>query len=530
MARFISKPNPNVHPYSEVKMAKALRYLSDDWAVIHSVGWLGPRKNRVGDGEVDFVLFNSSVGLIVLEVKGGGIEIESGQWFSVDRRGERHSIKDPYVQAMESKVSLYKWLQDRHNLTVPTAHAVVFPDISQVPDLGAHAPTDITVTSKDMQTIAEKIGAIADKWKIRCNLSESETKNVINALAPTVSLRRTISDEAFDANQGLIELTLEQIRVFSGLRRNSRAVIFGGAGTGKTVLAVEKARQIRDAGETALLVCYNELLKTHLASDETLNGVVVSTFHSLCLSQMRKACLPIPDQLPSQWWEKEAPYCLFEALEITDDSFDAIIVDEGQDFSKSWIEVLEVAAKGGKQTPYYIFADENQNLWARDWEPQHDWTVYELTLNCRNTKEISKKIESLGGCRVSDKVVSGPTPKWSELRKNEKPENRTQKVVHMLLDKGFSPREIVVLCENFQVARHLKKMAVGELTFCEFGRKGIAVETISRFKGLESQAIVTVLNDYINAIPDRMAYVGFSRAKTYLHVIAPPGRKKSAKW
>jgi len=113
-----------------------------------------------------------------------------------------------------------------------------------------------------------------------------------------------------------------------------RAVVFGGAGTGKTVLACEKARQLTDEGNTVLLTCFNEFLARRLSADKSLEHVTIATFHSLCISTARSAGLEVPTSPESKWRISDAPILLMEGAEATGLNFDAVVVDEGQDFSR----------------------------------------------------------------------------------------------------------------------------------------------------------------------------------------------------
>ena len=394
MPKVHSRPILGMDEPSELKAFDAFSKLSEDWNIFYSVAWIGVRGKRIGDGEADFILVHPQYGAIIVEVKGGGIDVEAGRWTSTGRKGV-FDIKDPYVQASASKVALHKWLLSELGLYIPTAHCVVFPDYSNIASLGPHAPKDITITPVDFSTIEEKLGSIVDFWKISATLSKSEIQSVINALAPRVSARRTLADEAFDAHSSLIELTQEQIRAFAAMRRNRRAVIFGGAGTGKTILALEKASEFADQGGRVLFLCYNRLLATRLALDSRVKNTTVKTFHSFCAEEMRNAKLPMPANPTQKWWEDTSSECLLEALSTTSRVFDAIVIDEGQDFSRDWIETVEMAGANGAETPFYIFADENQTLWQRNWSPHPDWPIYELTVNCRNTDQIAKKLEPL---------------------------------------------------------------------------------------------------------------------------------------
>ena len=132
----------------------------------------------------------------------------------------------------------------------------------------------------------------------------------------------------------LLLLTEKQMQVLDGLRRNRRAVIYGGAGTGKTVLAAERTRRLTGEGFRVLLSCFNRPLADHLrAGFGGVDGVTVHGFHSLCRWQIGHAGMAFPDEPDSDWWEHEAPERLVEAAYNTGFEVDALVVDEGQDFA-----------------------------------------------------------------------------------------------------------------------------------------------------------------------------------------------------
>jgi len=88
--------------------------LPDRYSVFGWVSWiLKNPASRAYDGEADFVIADPDRGLLVLEVKGGGIECEgsSGRWFSTDRHGARHAIDDPFEQAKENRFRLIRKLE-----------------------------------------------------------------------------------------------------------------------------------------------------------------------------------------------------------------------------------------------------------------------------------------------------------------------------------------------------------------------------------------------------------------------------------
>ena len=59
--------------------------------------------------------------------------------------------------------------------------------------------------------------------------------------------------------------TINEEGILNFLEEQKTAVINGAAGTGKTLVAIEKAKRHACKGEKVLFLRYNNLLKTHLA-------------------------------------------------------------------------------------------------------------------------------------------------------------------------------------------------------------------------------------------------------------------------
>ena len=453
-----SKPQRGVDPSSELTSFEAFRKLGKEWHVFHSVAWIGLRGGRVGDGEADFVLVHPKHGAMVAEVKGGGIVVDRGRWRSVGRHGE-FDIKDPYRQATESKVALHKWFSEAHDLQVPTAHCVIFPDLSTIGALGPHAPPEITITLRDLADIERTLLRIAHHWNMRADLNARALTKIARAIAPKTSARRMLADDAYEAQLAIVELTQEQVRAFAAMRRNRRVVVFGRAGTGKSILALEKAAEFREQGGQVALLCFNRLLATHLAKDPRMDGVTVKTFHAFCMHEMRRAGLSIPDRPHDAWWEEAAAEGLVEALSASETEFDGLVIDEGQDFSKNWIDALDVAGAQGPDTPFYIFADEKQDLWPRDWTPDGSWAVYELTVNCRNTDQIARRIDPISPGSANTRGAQGPECRWTDIPTGTQPETVVARIVERLQGQGFATSELCVICEDPRLVSRLREMS-----------------------------------------------------------------------
>ena len=143
-----------------------------------------------------------------------------------------------------------------------------------------------------------------------------------------MELRRRVEELFDEGDPGLarraelVRLTKEQHHVLRELARVRRAEIRGGAGTGKTMLAIEKARQLVREGFNTLLVCFNQPLERMLAEameDLAPTGRIrVSTFHQLCEDLGRQAgTLPVRSKpIPGEWWTETLPAALLGAIEV----------------------------------------------------------------------------------------------------------------------------------------------------------------------------------------------------------------------
>ena len=58
-----------------------------------------------------------------------------------------------------------------------------------------------------------------------------------------------------------------------------------------------------------------------------------------------------------------------QATEKIDPRYDALIVDEGQDFDPSWWVVLQLILEDPDESPMYVFADIQQAIYREAWQP-----------------------------------------------------------------------------------------------------------------------------------------------------------------
>ena len=520
---------------SELKVRDALEALSDEWLVLHQVRWQSVRNGRPGDGEADFVLVNRNHGMIVVEVKGGGVRLDAGRWSSIDRHGEEHRTKDPFEQATSSKHALVGYLKQRGVSTLPAGHIVVFPDVGTLSGLGPAAPSDITWTRSDLRTAPEAVERAVRHWGLSAAIPGEFVRRIRSLLAPTVLVRPLLSDEIANVNEELIRLTDEQIVVMSGLRRNRRAVIYGGPGTGKTVLAVEQARRLSRDGFSVLLTCFNrplaDLLSTTITPSADDAPVTVGTFHNICSAAVRDASLPSPASKTQEWWDTELPTLLPQAADAIGRRFDAIVVDEGQDFDPSWWVSLQLVLADPDDGPMYVFSDAQQAIYRRGWQPPFEQPAFELEINCRNTLPIARRVASVFDGVCTTLGTGGPEPRF---RAAETPrdvgETLRTALDELIDDQGLTDDQLVVLSGKRDVVDLIQGKTLGEHKMVAPGGRGIVVETVHRFKGLEADVVLLVFSSYEETLDDPLAYIGMSRARAHLEVIGPASLAEKLSW
>jgi hypothetical protein len=225
---------------------------------------------------------------------------------------------------------------------------------------------------------------------------KSAVDALVDLLAPTRKLQPRVADIFERERRKIDELTQTQFRILRQLRTHRRAAIVGGAGTGKTMLAMEKAQQLADSGFRVLFLCFNKHLAGWVATNLKHPSILVTTFHGLVGHTGGWAGLNKGRDMGWDEFTEKAPDLLMDYLAIIrtpksgaqDKLFDAIIVDEAQDFEDTWWLPLPDLLKDPEQGIFYVFFDNNQRLYAQISNIPMEGEPFYLDENCRNTRHI----------------------------------------------------------------------------------------------------------------------------------------------
>jgi len=196
-------------------------------------------------------------------------------------------------------------------------------------------------------------------------------------------------------NKTIDKLTEEQFLAIDMLRKHKRVAVDGCAGSGKTLLAIEKAMRLRNSHFRILLLCHNPYLAGFMAEMTAGTGIQARDFVTWIreIDQSRSSA-------PGTWTHYEEPTqgeldnAFFHLAEHPEDRYNAVIVDEGQDFDEDWWVVVEAALVDPANSIFYIFYDNRQRL--REAKPSKfpaAMTDVDLTKNCRNSGEVFQLVK-----------------------------------------------------------------------------------------------------------------------------------------
>lgn len=515
--------------------------------VFHSVPWLRKRKEGVLPGEADFVIVSPEHGLLFLECKGGRIECDgsTGSWWSTDRYRTRHELRrSPAKQVQDSQRRIRKAIEQAGipgAETITKSYAVIFPDMRSgvIPGL-LDLPREIQLTREDLDDIESAVERVYRFWGQTRKaefLTPKQFNSIIAAISPTFALALFLSLDC--ERQHLEALTERQYEILETLASVRRALITGCAGRGKTLLAVEKARRLSREGFRVLYVCFNLFLADHVRRivSDCLEDVEVHSFESLCRKAAERAGMPW--NRPSdhrdipRFFDVAAPELLLEAAERLGPMYDAVVVDEGQDFLTDYFAPIEELLHGGSRGVLYVFADPKQDVFGRAPKyPEGLETPFLLSRNCRNTLTIARFLQELSEDSAVRTTTRAPVGESPRLVPGESPEELRTAVLRILDDLcssgGLSPQRVVVLsCCSAERSLLNSVDRLGSHKFChnQFPPPDdrVLVTSILKYKGLEADAvIITDLDPGSRAFSRKLLYVGASRARHRLYLVGTP--------
>ena len=521
---------------AETELFKGLsEQLDDSHIVFHSFCQLLAEKGKKPRQlETDFLILRKDVGFVALEAKAGHLSFRADQdrWYQNGKPS-----KDPVKQARNCQYGILHLLKEQFGTeTIPLTygHAVAFPDEQAAhPRIPPNLSRDIVLNSDDCRNLGKSVNRIFEFWRqMGSGTRDPEFyKKVETFLTGQYEFGAMYSNRIEMFNERIEHLTNEQCTLLDFIADHTEARIEGCAGSGKTVMAVKKARQLAAGGKKVLLLCYNILLGEKLF--EAVRGcegtIVARPFLEYCRELLHRGGVKINYDGDDHYYNVELPQQTYDLLGENPVKYDAVIVDEGQDFRDEYWVVVDSLRK--ENSVFYVFYDPAQNLYNPDEIPQIPISLkpYRLTRNCRNTKEIYKLLKPLNPGTMES---GSNTPEGMEvIRHRCSSGEQVCSAVQSVLDDfirthGLTEEQIVILgsrrLEHTSIAT---AESIGRYTVSQNGEESgdniIPYYTYKKFKGCESDAVILIdVNPEVSGWDSiRGLYTAISRAKALLCVV-----------
>lgn len=536
MATLYPRVNPDeIENEGERIIAKALmEQFPANIEVYHRFHWFSEtRSGAVIEHETDFIIIDPHFGMLVVEVKGGDIQFdtESGNWL----QNNRVMKSDPVTQAQNAMhrfkdeiVNSYYFRTSGQALNY--GYAVAFPTYAFAGSVPPSMRREFVWDAKTTSGLYDAYKKCCEIWRRDTTpLSGRHLDAIRDCLRPNFNLVESIVKRVESQERVLLRLTNEQASLLQFISNTRRACVRGDAGSGKTMLAVEKSRQLARSGVDTLFLCYNALLADWVRQsipEHEREHLSVHTFHELAYRVCAAGNKPLPKYADGDGhWDIDVPLAMEECA--TDyPGYQAIIVDEGQDFRDLWWHVIEkLLRKPSDGDPWlYVFFDPHQCL--KHQEPSLPTGMpapFVLPHNCRNTKRIAKRCGNVIGKVISspDSAPEGIDPvdvQQSSVR-GAVDDIRKAVVRYQQGVNGLGPRQVVILAPPEVYVNIPDKLGVWPVTDNPAlwqQNKAVLKTSVGKFKGMEADVVVTVFE---HGDSTAQQYVACSRAKHELVVI-----------
>lgn len=580
------------------------QYLDDDYIVYYEPDIHGYHP--------DFVILGPDLGLVVLEVKDYTAttlyQLSSDEWVIRTNSGKLETKKPPLKQARDYMLTIMDKLKTdfnliqhegkyRRNLKFPCGYGAVFTRLTEAQFI-KHSLYDVmepnfVFTRDDIDPDRESfsqeqlVEKLFQMFSIPFRLKEPLSYEEINAiryhLFPEVRIsadvdKKPYRDQLLLSLHNIQTMDLHQEKLAKQIGDKHR-LLRGVAGSGKTLVLTTRAKLLhkKHPDWKILILCYNislarmieEMVLGKLNEPEDLlegnhekvrqlpDNIRVSHFHHFFSKDLKTN----EKQLPS----------LLEKLEKKEailPQYDAILIDEGQDFAPEWLKLISHILNPTTQSMLLV-EDRAQTIYKRKTSYLHDTGLdfrgrsKVLSINYRNTAQIVKFAWDFyqEHSVLQDKIVKAEfegqeiiSPQ-STKRKGPKPyvyrgENtmdevdRVAKVIQKLHQKNHIPYDEMAILYRVKRSQYVdliqtvkKQLTKHDIPYYwltentdskrnyrkEDGR--VKICTLDSSKGLDFQAVFIMNVENIPFALEKnqereapLLYIGMTRALDYLMI------------
>lgn len=556
MARMIPSFVDEHTPPGERDVFNMLAAGPEDWVALHSLD-LTPW-NRGRRTEIDFVVIIPDIGILCIEVKSHeNITFDGQRWHPPEIK------RSPFKQAADGRFTFYRRMRELvpRFRGVPVVHCCIFPratfdlmpNLSVAPwelmDIRAfHALNSSEAFCADLKTrLNDSIEADANLRPLSAALSPIDVASMVEACVPVQRRRPDVREEVIRREEEAASILREQQKPVLRLSRlNDRLIVSGGAGTGKTLIAMEVARRAAERGRRVALLCFNQLvgdwMRLQSAKTDPIPPNLVIGRAIRVMAEITEVA--ISEAPPPTFWEIDLPQQLEDRLTDPDleatSAFDYLVLDEAQDVlarPRLWHCLTQFLRGGVGDGAFALLGDFDHQV-LKDHEPMRVALAaievsarpvrWHLSENCRNYRIVGETALRLGGLPAS--VYSGYLRVGGGLQNYdisfyESSEQQLTQLGQWLRDfrtLGYKASEITLLSfrsDGASAAASLKHAGYKLRPAWQSG-EWTAYASVHAFKGMENKIII--LTDVVltgQEFHRDAFYTGMTRATECIRVL-----------
>lgn len=568
MARVMPDVLPDGAVASERAVVDAFRRLPDSWTVLYDVpvGLFGrPSANL---RQIDVLLLHERLGIIVVEVKGGEIKVDSGDWYTKPRNSSEWKPlqRSPFAQAADQRFALQRYLGRSKGLPGSAfCHAVAFPGCDVTSDLGPDAPRQLALGMADLRDPTAALHAVRAHWGDTPGISARVLDDVVSELRPTFEMTVLSATAAAVTADGLeretrrqVEMVGSQVRAYHELLSSDRVVVLGGAGTGKTVIAGELAKQMTGTGSRVLLACHRAGVQSFLqtllklpATQRAYDGTAPGALHVASWPRIASAVAKAAGRPHVAAQDEHLDEHFLAFRDRLEQPYDVLIIDEAQEFTPRQVEAMTWLLSDPDSSAVHLFADpfQHSGLFStatRDrlekniryrWTPPPDMQAVMLTMNCRNSTPVAALASEFYPDDAPRAVVDAQPPVFHTVAAASVAAELFRLVSGLIEEEGFLANQLLVVLIGMSF-KDVQRAAA------HAGVATVPVEDLYRFpltpkdlrvaagppdtvQGLEADVVVVGYAHRSGLRGTlREMYIATTRARTLLHVVSDLTREE----
>ncbi len=339
--------------------------------------------------------------------------------------------------------------------------------------------------------------------------------------------------------------------------------LFGVAGSGKTLVLAHRAAKLLSENKTVLIVCFNITLKHYIREqiekpylDFSKKKLTIEHFHGFTKMYAGDKNIPYP------FVGNDSENLIEHVNQVIDNRkedknykrYDAILIDEGQDFEEHWYKFLCDFLTENEEVLFAI--DKKQNIYKRDlkWAKGRAGELldqgYRIPKNqIKIINQFSKEFLATSNDTVENSIIIPPDEDqpsllpakykfiWKTVESFDDVKNKLHNFLKYLIkDLSMKLSDIVILVDNRKEGNKLKEYIQNELKITNImdifsiGPVGrlkkitfkvnspyLKMSTIHSFKGWEARNVIIITPEKKSI--DINLYAALTRVRENLIVI-----------